>query len=301
VLRALNDAVLRQELEERFCTAAFARLHADAGGTRVEVSSGGHPLPLLVRPDGTVDPVGRHGTALGVMAEAEFEDREVALAAGDKLVFYTDGVIEARVAGRLLGEDGLADLLRSSGGLDTVATGDHLERAVIGAGDSRDDIAVLVLRARGPAGDGRGDEGLARSGAKGRKGALSLRLGCGAQAPAAARAALDALHARVADTEEAHRARLLLDEVVTNSVRHGGCPPGDWIGLDVELSTHGLRVEVCDHGQGFAARRPARPASDDESGRGLYLVDRLADRWGVADGGRRVWFELDRAAQEATV
>jgi PAS domain S-box-containing protein len=301
VLRALNDAVLRQGFEERFCTAVFARLHADGDGTRVVVSSGGHPLPMLVRPDGAVDPVGRHGTALGVTAEAELADREVALGAGDKLVFYTDGVIEARVAGRLLGEDGLAALLRSSGGLDTVATGDHLERAVIGAGDPRDDIAMLVLRARGPSGDGRGDEGLTRSGAMGRQGALNLRLGCGAQAPAAARAALDALHARVVDAEEAHRARLLLDEVITNSVRHAGCLPDDWIGLDVELSTHGLRVEVCDHGRGFAGGRPARPAPDDETGRGLYLVDRLADRWGVADGGRRVWFELDRAPREATV
>jgi PAS domain S-box-containing protein len=294
VLRALNDAVLRQGFEDRFCTVAFARLHAEGGDTRVELSSGGHPLPLLVRPDGTVDAVGRHGTALGVTAEAELEDREVALADGDKLVFYTDGVIEARVAGRLLGEDGLGGLLRSCGDLDTVATGDHLERAVIGAGEARDDIAVLVLRARGPSGDGRGDEGLARSGAMGREGALNLRLGCCARAPGAARAALDALNARAAHSDEAHRARLLLSEVVTNSVRHGGCGPAEWIALDVELSTHGLRVEVSDQGAGFAARRPVRPDPDDEEGRGLYLVDRLADRWGVAEGGRRVWFELDR-------
>ena len=96
------------------------------------------------------------------------------------------------------------------------------------------------------------------------------------------------------DPAEAHRARLLLTEVVTNSVIHGGSKDSsDWIGLDVELSPEALRVEVRDHGPGFRPA-PALPSPMETGGRGLYLVDELADRWGVADGGRRVWFELDR-------
>jgi len=56
-----------------------------------------------------------------------------------------------------------------------------------------------------------------------------------------------------------------------------------------------VRVEVADHGPGFAAA-PGRPDAEDIGGRGLFLVDRLADRWGTAEGGTRVWFELDGAA-----
>ena len=62
------------------------------------------------------------------------------------------------------------------------------------------------------------------------------------------------------------------------------------------LSPGGVRVEVTEHGPGFAAA-PARPEPDDTGSRGLYLVDALADRWGSADGGTRVWFEVDRPAR----
>jgi sigma-B regulation protein RsbU (phosphoserine phosphatase) len=67
VLRELNDAVLRHDLDDRFCTAAFARLRGGAGGTqsaRVQLSSGGHPLPLLVTAEGDARYVGQPGTAL---------------------------------------------------------------------------------------------------------------------------------------------------------------------------------------------------------------------------------------------
>ena len=84
---------------------------------------------------------------------------------------------------------------------------------------------------------------------------------------------------------------------MTNSVRHGGSGVDDAIGLEVVLSPSTLRVEVSDSGPGFEPA-PARPAPDDAGGRGLYLVDSLADRWGSAEGGARVWFEVDRQARE---
>jgi anti-sigma regulatory factor (Ser/Thr protein kinase) len=61
-----------------------------------------------------------------------------------------------------------------------------------------------------------------------------------------------------------------------------------------------VRVEVWDHGHGF---KPARQTPDRESmsGWGLYLVDQLADRWGVsATSGTSVWFEIDRAPAPGT-
>ena len=85
--------------------------------------------------------------------------------------------------------------------------------------------------------------------------------------------------------------RLLVSEVVTNAVRHGSATQ------PVELSAHWnseVRVSVCDHGDGFTPH-PRMGAVDEPGGFGLYLVGRLADRWGVeTDDGTTVWFVLQR-------
>jgi two-component sensor histidine kinase len=105
------------------------------------------------------------------------------------------------------------------------------------------------------------------------------------QAPAEARQVLDGFSDRVPE-RRLRDVRLLVSELVTNAVRHAGLKAGDRIGLLVHLRDSGLRVEV-------AEPDPARA-----SGWGLYLVDELADRWGMDRGGRggtRIWFELDGA------
>ena len=69
VLRELNDAVLRHDLDDRFCTAVFAPpARSGRGLPRVQLSSGGHPLPILVTAEGDVRSVGKPGTALGIAA-----------------------------------------------------------------------------------------------------------------------------------------------------------------------------------------------------------------------------------------
>jgi serine phosphatase RsbU (regulator of sigma subunit)/anti-sigma regulatory factor (Ser/Thr protein kinase) len=294
VLRALNDAMLRQDVDERFCTVAYARLQAAADGATVQISTGGHPLPLRVRPDGTVEAVGEHGMLLGVSSEPPLSDHRSHLDPGDKLVFYTDGVTETRLPGGMLGTEGLARVLRSCGELDAVATGEHIHRVLSDAATApQDDVAVLVLRALGSGGGPRGNEGLVRSGAVGQHRALNLRLRGGPRAPSAARAALDGLHEDGLGSPEAHSARLLVSEIVTNSVRHAGAGAEDWIGFDVELSPDLMRVQVTDHGPGFLAA-PTLAPPEEPTGRGLFLVSELADRWGTDHDGRRVWFELDR-------
>jgi serine phosphatase RsbU (regulator of sigma subunit)/anti-sigma regulatory factor (Ser/Thr protein kinase) len=294
VLRALNDAMLRQDVRERFCTVAFARLHAGDDGASVQIASGGHPLPLRVRPDGTVEAVGKHGMLLGVSSAPALNDHATRLDPGDKLVFYTDGVTERRLSDGMLGANGLARLLRSCGELDAVATSERIHEVLDDATtDPQDDVAVLVLRAVGGDGEPRGNEGLVRSGAVGQHRALNLRLCGGPRAPSAARAALDALHAQGLEPDQAQSARLLVSEIVTNSVRHGGATADDWIGLDVELSPELLRVQVSDRGPGFRPS-PTLAPPEQPNGRGLFLVSELADRWGSDEHGRRVWFELDR-------
>jgi serine phosphatase RsbU (regulator of sigma subunit) len=148
-LGLLNEALLRQRSDRRFCTVAYAYLEPLAEGARVGFASGGHPLPLLLRADGTVEEVGVPGTLLGVVPDPNFEDRSLAMGPGDALVLYTDGVIEARAGnGHSLDEGRLADVVRdcAGAGADTIAA--RVEDAALEAqdGSPRDDIAVLVLR-----------------------------------------------------------------------------------------------------------------------------------------------------------
>lgn len=106
-----------------------------------------------------------------------------------------------------------------------------------------------------------------------------------------ARAAVDGLPG---DDALLNNLRLLVSELVTNSVRHAGLDERSRISLHIETTPAVVRVEVSDPGPGFAPSVPDLRISQ-ESGWGLYLVDELADRWGVeAEGGTCVWFEIDR-------
>jgi PAS domain S-box-containing protein len=150
-LRLLNEALLRQRDDRRFCTVAYAYLEAHDGGVRIGVSSGGHPLPMLLHADGTVEAIGEPGTLLGVLPDPNLEDRSLHLSAGDALVFYTDGVIEGRGADVPFDEDGLRELLAQCAGAGADAIAARVEDAAFAAqeGNQRDDIAVLVLRVTG--------------------------------------------------------------------------------------------------------------------------------------------------------
>jgi anti-sigma regulatory factor (Ser/Thr protein kinase) len=122
---------------------------------------------------------------------------------------------------------------------------------------------------------------------------VDLQLDGTLAAPARAREAIDGFSGRVPEVR-LRDVRLLVSELVTNAVRHAGLRAGDRIRLRASLSGPVLRVEVHDPGQGFELRAPdpdpARP-----SGWGLYLVEEIADRWGMegAASGTRIWFELD--------
>jgi PAS domain S-box-containing protein len=150
-LRLLNEALLRQRDDRLFCTVAYAYLEAHDGGVRVGVSSGGHPLPMLLHSDGTVEAVGAPGTLLGVLPDPNLEDRSLTLSPGDALVFYTDGVVEGRSAEVPFDEDKLRELLASCAGAGADAIAARVEDAAFAAqeGNPRDDIAVLVLRVAG--------------------------------------------------------------------------------------------------------------------------------------------------------
>ncbi|MEX2459140.1 MAG: ATP-binding protein [Actinomycetota bacterium] len=120
---------------------------------------------------------------------------------------------------------------------------------------------------------------------------LDLRIPAEPRAAAEARDTVRAALARVRP-EVCEDVRLLVSELVTNSVRHGGLRPHDEVRVHVRATTAAVRVEVADHGRGFD---PAGvPGRGEAGGYGLVLVQRLAHRWGVdPTDGVNVWFELD--------
>ena len=109
------------------------------------------------------------------------------------------------------------------------------------------------------------------------------------------------------DPQVAENAELLVSELVTNSVRHAGLPSEASIEFSLRASHEVLMVEVADGGAGFDDDSPPRPravaGTARSSGWGLFLVDRIADRWGAVqvDGETRVWFELRPGAHPARV
>ena len=154
ILADLNEAMLRHGRERekgKFCTVAYARVQAEEHGARISVSRGGHPAPMLLRPDGEVRPVGYAGRAMGIFADPRLTEQEVLLRPGDALVLFTDGVTEARAPdGTFFGEERFADLLRDSAGLDAKSLAAHLGEVIceFQEDDLHDDVAILVLRAR---------------------------------------------------------------------------------------------------------------------------------------------------------
>jgi anti-sigma regulatory factor (Ser/Thr protein kinase) len=121
---------------------------------------------------------------------------------------------------------------------------------------------------------------------------IDIRFAVGPTAAAAARAALSALE-RSVDPVRLDDLRLLVSELVTNSVRHAQTKD---VRLHVTVAGDMVRVEVSDAGRGFSPA-PQAPGVERAGGWGLYLVDRLTDRWGVArEGLTRVWFEMDARA-----
>jgi signal transduction histidine kinase len=119
-----------------------------------------------------------------------------------------------------------------------------------------------------------------------------MRLRSGPEAAAEAREAITTLRADL-DPPLMETLRLLVTELVTNSVRHTDAPR---ITLRVAIGKSAVLTEVTDEGPGFDPET-LDEAGSDTRGWGLFLVQRLAKSWGVKDDGasKRVWFELRRA------
>jgi anti-sigma regulatory factor (Ser/Thr protein kinase) len=122
---------------------------------------------------------------------------------------------------------------------------------------------------------------------------IDLRLAPDVRAPEAARRSLEALRPSL-DEGVVDDAILLVSELVTNSVRHARLGPEETIAVRVLTKPTALRVEVADAGPGLDPAAPTRGDPNLGGGWGLWLLDRIATRWGTSEGGDAgVWFELD--------
>ncbi|MFJ3672975.1 SpoIIE family protein phosphatase [Streptomyces sp. NPDC090106] len=149
VLERLNSAILDEGARSRFLTLLYGEMRPQADGSAaLKVVCAGHPLPLRLRQDGTVEPAAEPQPLLGVIEDLELYEQSVTLDPGDVLLCVTDGVTERREGTRMLGDDGLTDVLTTCTGLTAGAVAARIMRAVerFASDAPSDDMAILAMR-----------------------------------------------------------------------------------------------------------------------------------------------------------
>ncbi|MGY3203804.1 SpoIIE family protein phosphatase [Streptomyces sp. TE5632] len=275
VLHHLDEQAQRLGAD-RMATCLYAVY--DPVAHRITIANAGHPPPILL-------PLGGRAEVLRVPAGApigvggvDFEAVELEAPAGATLLLYTDGLVESRLRDVWTGIDQLRDKLAATAQLTGPDHPPPLEALcdevldMLGPGDRDDDIALLAARF----------DGIAPSDV------AYWFLEPEDAAPGRARRLARKALSRWGLEELTDSVELLVSEVVTNAVRYASRP----VTLRL-LRTDVLRCEVGDDVPQLPRLRQAR--ATDEGGRGLYLVNRLARRWGATrlSTGKVVWFELN--------
>lgn len=268
------------ELEtDRFATCAYADVDPSTGTARIVRA--GHLDPLLRRSDGLCEEVPvTGGLPLGLSAHfgrLDYPVTSIELAPGDLLLMCTDGLVEYPGTDLDEGMRLLAKAVRH-GPHDVQRLADELCAAVEGPG-IEDDIALLLLRRSGTV-SARATERVRRHIAP-----------AGPKGLSAARAAIRAAVRAWGAGDRAAEIELVTDELITNALLHTDGPAVVTLTLPWGAQRR-LRVEVPDRSSALPRRR--EPGEAGVSGRGLLLVDRLADVWGVEPRGhgKCVWCEF---------
>ncbi|MFG2639732.1 SpoIIE family protein phosphatase [Streptomyces sp. NPDC048370] len=273
-------SVFLHELDtERFATCTY--VEADLTTGALHVVRAGHVDPLLQDTDGSCRrlPV-EGGLPLGLSAEfdrLDYPTTTLELSPGQTLLLYTDGLVEKPGSDLDEGLRWLSSLVRR-GPRDLQQLADHLCDVVDERG-GEDDVAILLLRRQGeyfPQSGGRLQQHVAQSDPEALSSARHM-----------IRAAVRAWGAG----ERSDEIELVADELITNALMHTDA--GAIVTLRMLAGPERrLRVEVEDRSSALPRRREAGEAG--VSGRGLMLVDRLSDVWGVESrgSGKCVWCEF---------
>ena len=275
VLHHLDEQAQRLG-SEHMATCLYAIY--DPVSHRLLVANAGHPPPVLLLPDGRTEVLWiPPGAPIGV-GGVPFESVELPAPVGATLLLYTDGLVESRERDVWTGVELLCDRLHTASARlaaphpDSSGLEDLCDQVLgtLGPGTRDDDIALLAARF-----DGIPSRDVAYW-------FLDPRPQTAERARRLTRRTLRrwGLDPMLDSTE------LMVSEVVTNAVRFASRP----ITLRL-LRTDILRCEVADDSPKVPRMRHAQPG--DEGGRGLFLVDWLAERWGATrlSTGKVVWFE----------
>ncbi len=147
VLEAVNDVLLDQKADSRFCTVVYGVARPHESGLTIRLASGGHHPPMVARRNGEVDVVASEGVLLGMFDQIRFEDVSIELGPGDVLLLYTDGLTDVVIDGELLGDGWLRSELasvRDKSVNEIIRTID--ERIRVTGGVLVDDVAMLGLK-----------------------------------------------------------------------------------------------------------------------------------------------------------
>ncbi len=270
---ARTNAVLVQMNVELFATCCLLRLDQATG--EVVIATAGHPAPLVLTGDAPVDELDvTPGAPLGILDDATYVASHTRLASRSRVLLYTDGVVESAADAV---ERGLATVKQVVHQLHERGCG-AIADGVLAAIPHRltDDAALLVLDYAGP---------------HARREVAATDLSPDLRAVGDARRFLrDVLRSWKAEGDTVDNAELIASELVTNAVTHTGAPAQ--LLLTREPDTRLLRISVSDG----STRHPSPREADLDAlgGRGLAIVDVLAQSWGVTDqgDGKAVWAEL---------
>lgn len=146
-LTRLNQVLINANQTRSYATVALASIQPDeSGGAALTLALAGHPRPLVVRSDGTVEPVGVTSPIVGWRPEAQFTESAVQLAPGEAMVLFTDGVIEALCGHAAVDQARFEGVLAAVAGATAGKIADTLDSIIVDGGLERDDAAFLVVR-----------------------------------------------------------------------------------------------------------------------------------------------------------
>ncbi|SEN94207.1 Serine phosphatase RsbU, regulator of sigma subunit [Actinacidiphila rubida] len=282
LLTHLDDLVMRLALENDNAALGSTCLFAvyDPVARSCAMASAGHPPPVLVRPDGRAELVPMSvGPLLGV-GGLPFEVTQIVLEPRSTLAFYTDGLVEPSAADLYAGMERLREELSGLGEHDDLEeAADRVVEVLAPSGEDgetnlRDDATVMLARVRATSPDDT------------QAWEFPAREAAVAEAREKANATLERWQAPM---ETAITTELVVSELVTNAVRYGG---GEVLGLRLIRDGRTLVCEVSDASSTSPHLKRAR--TEDEGGRGLFIVASVSTRWGVrfTATGKTIWTEI---------
>ena len=278
IMELVNREVYANTLEAQFATAFFAVLDCEL--LRMKYVNASHCLPLLCSADG-VEELDTDGRFVGMFEEPNYEEKQIALHQGDRLLFYSDGLTEARNGeGRLYGEERVCRILCEKGEGDIQAV---IEKAVadwrshLDGGPAEDDLTLIGVEIVADA-------------------ATEERVVIASE-PQLVQRAETAILSRLEKLNYGERTifavRLAVEEAVINAMKHGNhMDKAKNVVVCFSVDEKEARISVADEGEGFDPSLVPDPTLDENlevpHGRGLVLMRAYMDEVTFNQKGNQV-------------